>query len=143
VAKDVRGRKNYPNSASQQILFEFINLRKLNMSFIQIFDLDRCGRDSLITLSDTESASITGGTEVVTKVVSPIVAPISPTSIISPLTSASSISLSSFSQNNILNFAANTKFNTSFTVSATSVRPSISGSIEIQFLPASAKVTSH
>jgi hypothetical protein len=138
VVKDVHGRKNYPNSASKQILFEFINLRKLNMSFIQIFDLDRYGHDSLITLSDTESASIVGGTEV-TK----IVAPIAPTSIISPLTSASSISLSSFSQNNILNFAANTKFNTSFTVNATSVRPSISGSIEIQFLPPSAKVTSH
>jgi hypothetical protein len=107
------------------------------MSFIQIFDLDRYGHDSLITLSDTESASIVGGTEV-----AKIVAPIAPTSIISPLTSASSISLSSFSQNNILNFAANTKFNTSFTISATSIRPSISGSIEIQFLPPSAKVIS-
>jgi hypothetical protein len=107
------------------------------MSFIQIFDLDRYGHDSLITLSDTESASIVGGTGI-----TPVIAPIA-TSIISPLTSASSISISSFSQNNILNFAANTKFNTSFTVSSTSVRPSISGSIEIQFLPASAKVTSH
>jgi hypothetical protein len=109
------------------------------MSFIQIFDLDRYGHDSLITLSDTESASIMGGTEI-TQVVAPIVAP---TSIISPFTSASSISISSFSQNNILNFAANTKFNTSFTVSATSVRPSIGGSIEIQLLTPSIKVTSH
>jgi hypothetical protein len=108
------------------------------MSFIQIFDLDRYGHDSLITLSDLESASIIGGTEI-----TPVIAPIAPTSIISPLTSASSISISSFSQNNILNFAANTKFNTSFTVSATSVKPSISGSIEIQLIPPSAKVTSH
>jgi hypothetical protein len=111
------------------------------MSFLQIFDLDRYGHDSLITLSDPESASIIGGTEIA-PVVAPI-APISPTSLISPLTSASSISISSFSQNNILNFAANTKFNTSFTVSATSVKPSISGSIEIQLLAPSAKVTSH
>jgi hypothetical protein len=109
------------------------------MSFLQIFDLDRYGHDSLITLSDTESASIVGGTEIIV----PVVAPIAPTSIISPLTSASSISISSFSQNNILNFAANTKFNTSFTVSATSVHPSISGSIEIQLIAPSAKVTSH
>jgi hypothetical protein len=139
VVKDVHDRKNYPNSASQQILFELINLRKLNMSFIQIFDLDRYGHDSLITLSDSESASIIGGTEIIGSVV----APIAPTSIISPLTSASSISISSFSQNNILNFAANTKFNTSFTVSATSVKPSISGSIEIQLIAPSAKVISH
>jgi hypothetical protein len=108
------------------------------MSFIQIFDLDRYGRDSLITLSDHESTAIVGGTEI-----APIVAPIAPTSIISPFTSASSLSISSFSQNNILNFAANTKFNTSFTVTATSVRPSISGSIEIQLLAPSAKVTTH
>jgi hypothetical protein len=113
------------------------------MSFIQILDLDCYGRDSLITLSDTESTSIVGGTEVATVVaptVAQIVAPIAPTSIISPLTSASSISISNFSQNNILNFAANTKFNTSFTVSATGVRPSISGSIDLQFLLPSAKV---
>jgi hypothetical protein len=108
------------------------------MSFIQIFDLDRYGHDSLITLSDNESAAIVGGTEL-----APVVTPIAPTSIISPLTSASSISISSFSQNNILNFAANTKFNTSFTVTATSVKPSMSGSIEIQLLAPSVKVTSH
>jgi hypothetical protein len=109
------------------------------MSFIQIFDLDRYGHDSFITLSDSESTAIVGGTEII----APVVAPIAATSIISPLTSASSISISSFSQNNILNFAANTKFNTSFTVSASSVKPLISGSIEIQFLAPSVKVTSH
>jgi hypothetical protein len=139
VVEDVFDRKNYPNSTSKQILFEFINLRKLNMSFIQIFDLDRYGHDSLITLSDTESTAIIGGTGII----APVVAQIAPARIISPLTSASSISISSFSQNHILNFAANTKFNTSFTVSATSVRPSVSGSIEIELIAPSAKVTSH
>jgi hypothetical protein len=104
------------------------------MSFIQIFDLDRYGHDSFITLSESESASIVGGTEI-TSVVAP--------SMISPFTSASSISISSFSQNNILNFAANTKFNTSFTVSASSVQPSVGGSISIQFMAPSVKVTSH
>jgi hypothetical protein len=107
------------------------------MSFIQITDLDRFDLDSLTTLVDTDAAAIFGGTEVTR------VTPISLTSIISPFTSASSISISSFSQNNILNVAANTKFNTSFTVSATSVHPSVSGSIDIQFIGSSAKVNSH
>jgi hypothetical protein len=92
------------------------------MSLIQIADLDHFSFDSFVVLADMHSATIFGG----------ISAPVAPTSIISPYTSASSISISSFSKNNILDVAANTKFNTSFTVDTKSVKPTINGSIELQ-----------
>ena len=115
-------------------------LRKLNMSLIQIIDLDCLDRDSLITLNPAETVTIVGGSKIVQSV---SLTPFSLSSIITPLTSASSISISSFSQNDILNFGTNTKFNTSFTVDATGVTPSISGSIDIRFLNPADPVASH
>jgi hypothetical protein len=116
-------------------------LRKLSMSFIQIMDLDCGDRDSLITLNTAETAMIVGGTAIAPSI--PLTTPVALSSIIAPLTSASSINISSFSQNNILNFGTNTKFNTSFTVDATGVKPAISGSIDIRFLNPSAPVSRH
>jgi hypothetical protein len=92
------------------------------MSLIQIADLNHLSCDSFIVLADTHSAKIFGG----------ISAPVAPTSIISPYTSASSISISNFSKNNILDVSANTKFDTSFTVDTKSVKPTVNGSIELK-----------
>jgi hypothetical protein len=93
------------------------------MSLIQIADLNHLSFDSLIEVADIHAATIFGG----------ISTPVAPTSIIAPYTSASSISISSFSKNNILDVSANTKFDTSFTVDTKSVKPTINGSIELQF----------
>jgi hypothetical protein len=92
------------------------------MSLIQIVDLNHFSSDSLIVLSDIHSATIFGG----------ISAPVAPTSVISPYTSASSISISNFSKNNILDVSANTKFDTSFTVDTKSVKPTVNGSIDLK-----------
>jgi hypothetical protein len=92
------------------------------MSLIQIVDLNQFSSDSLIVLSDIHSATILGG----------ISAPVAPTSIISPYTSASSINISNFSKNSILDVSANTKFDTSFTVDTKSVKPTVNGTFELK-----------
>jgi hypothetical protein len=109
------------------------------MSLIQITDLHDFGDDSLIALTESETTTLVGGTAAPVAISSPL----SPSSLIPPITSASSIGISSFSQNNILDVATKTKFDTSFTVSATSVKPSVSGSIDIRFLNPSAKSVAH
>jgi hypothetical protein len=103
------------------------------MSLIQIADLYHLNFDSLIVLADTHSATIFGGAAT----------PIAPTSIISPYTSASSISISNFSKNNILDVSATTKFNTSFTVDTKSVKPTVNGSIELKFGGSTTKFSTH
>jgi hypothetical protein len=109
------------------------------MSLIQIADLHDFGSDSLITLTESETTTLVGGTAAPVATLSPL----SPSSLIPSITSASSIGISSFSQNNILDVATKTKFDTSFTVSATSVKPSVSGSIDIRFLNPSVKGVTH
>jgi hypothetical protein len=103
------------------------------MSLIQIVDLNHLSFNSLIVLTDTHSATICGGTAT----------PVAPTSIISPYTSASSISISNFSKNNILDVSANTKFNTSFTVDTKSVKPTVYGSIELKLGGSTTKFSTH
>jgi hypothetical protein len=104
------------------------------MSLIQIADLNHLSFDSpIIVLTDTHSATIFGGAST----------PVAPTSIISPYTSASSISISNFSKNNILDVSANTKFNTSFTVDTKSVKPTVNGSIELQLGGSTTKFSTH
>jgi hypothetical protein len=103
------------------------------MSLIQIADLNHFNFDSLIVLADDLATTIFGGTST----------PIAPTSIISPYTSASSISISNFSKNNILGVSANTKFNTSFTVDTKSVKPTVNGSIELKLGGSTTKFSTH
>jgi hypothetical protein len=103
------------------------------MSLIQIADLNHFNFDSLILLADAHATTIFGGTS----------APVAPTSIISPYTSASSISISNFSKNNILDVSANTKFNTSFTVDTKSVKPTVRGSIELKLGGSTTKFSTH
>ena len=104
------------------------------MSLIQIADLDYFSDDSLITLTAAETTTLVGGTAA--PVTSATATPVAfdPRNFIAPLTSASSIGISSFNQNSILDVATKTKFDTSFTVDATSVKPSVSGSIDIRLL---------
>ena len=109
------------------------------MSLIQIADLDYFSHDSLITLTESETATLVGGTTA--PITTPI--PFSPSSLITPITSASSIGISSFSQNNILAVATKTKFDTSVTVSIAGAKPSVSGLIDIRFLNPSAKSATH
>jgi hypothetical protein len=103
------------------------------MSLIQIADLNHFNFDRLIILTDTHSTTIFGG----------ISTPVAPTSIISPYTSASSISISNFSKNNILDVSANTKFNTSFTVDTKSVKPTVNGSIDLKLGGSTTKFSTH
>jgi hypothetical protein len=103
------------------------------MSLIQIADLYRFGDDSLLVLADTHSATIVGGTAT----------PVAAISVISPYTSASSISISNFSKNNIVDVSANTKFNTSFTIDTKSVSPTVNGSIALQLNGSSTKFSTH
>jgi hypothetical protein len=103
------------------------------MSLIQIADLNHFSFDSFIVLADTHSATIFGGTSTT----------VAPTSVISPYTSASSISISNFSKNNILDVSANTKFNTSFTVDPKSVKPTVNSSIDLQLGVSQTKFSTH